>query len=1325
MIERQLLDQIDLVIERDRRLRYRRALALAWFALALGAVIFLLSNSQPWRLALAVPVLCVAGLAAALLARRHADRAATDAVATARRIEARFPALDAKLLAAVEQVQAAAPASLGYLQQTVVRQALEHGEQADWRETVPSLSLSRWGFAQGAASLALLAALAALIVASRPFSPSGDSPSNLVTTPATTPAANTLTVEPGDISIERGTSLIVTARFSHAIPAGTSLILEGPSPTLANATTTRTISMTASLDDPLAGARVPNITRELSYRVIAEGLSSPVFRVTVFDFPQLVKADATLRYPDYTSLSEKVIPDTRQVTAVEGSRVTWSLTLNKPVASAKLLSDAGEALALAADEKNAAVVRCSMIVMQSRRYKLQLVDEAGRRAKREVEFAVTVLPNKVPDLKLVFPRRDLRVSPIEEALVVAEAWDDFGLKEVGMTYSLAGGQAIDVTLAKDAPAKSKLEVSRLLSFESMNAQPDQLLSYHFWADDVGPDGKARRTFSDMYFAEVRPFEEIFREGQAPDSQEQQRQQQQQQQGAQRQIGETIKGQREIITATWNVIRRETGEKPSAPFAEDAAAIRDSQNDALEKTRQAKEELQDPQSLAHVEAVEKHMTDAVTHLTDAAANNAPSSLRLALPAEQAAYQALLKLQAREHEVVRQQRQRQQQQGQQQGQQQAGPSQQQLNELELKKQDNRYETQRQAQEQQEPETAAQRETKQALNRLRDLARRQQDLNEKLKEMELAMQEAQTQEQKEELARQLKRLREQQEEMLRDVDELKNRMEQAQQSQQQQSQQQNQQNQNQQAQNQQNQNQRNPDQKQNQKEADKGKQKQETKNLADREQERQAQVTKQKVEDVRQNVREATEALEKGLTSKALAEGTRAERALSELREDFRKRASGQFADDVKDLRKDARQLAEKQEDLGKKMEELDKAGPRSLRDKGERKEVADALGEQKEKLAGITDRIRKVTEEAQATEPLLSKQLYDTLRNADQGKVEQALDLTKQLLDKGLNDEAKGVEPQARRGLDELKKGVEKAAESVLGDEAESLRRAQRALDDLTKQVEREAGERGGPRDDEKDSKRGGPSAARPGGEEKGNQPVQAGEKIGQRPDRQPGKAGEKSGQRPGQQPAQGGEKAGQQPGQQPGQAGEKSGQQPGQAGEKSGQQPGSQRGQSGEKSGQQPGQQPGQSGEKSVQQPGQRTPTKGSNPTFLDQARSGGASGGGGPQGPITGEEYREWSDRLRDVEEMIDDPKLREEVARVRDRAKAMRAEFKRHSKEPQWDDVRKQIAQPLAELRDKLADELARRDQKRDLVPIDRDPVPSQFGDIVKQYYEKLGGGE
>jgi hypothetical protein len=670
---------------------------------------------------------------------------------------------------------------------------------------------------------------------------------------------------------------------------------------------------------------------------------------------------------------------------------------------------------------------------------------------------------------------------------------------------------------------------------------------------------------------------------------------------------------------------------------------ESQAAALENIVKLKDGTQDAESLSHLEAVEQFMTEAVRHLKSAAEDGRPSALRLALPQEQGAYQALLKLQAREFEVTRQQQQRNQQNAQRQ-QQQTGPSQQQLQQLELNQEENRYETQKLAHDQQED--PARRETRQALNRLRELASRQQDLNEKLKEIELALQEAKTQQERETLERQLKRLREQQQEMLRDLDELRNRMEQP-------------------------------------------------PNAQAMEQAR------QQVDEARRNVKEAADALEQGMTSRALNEGTRAERKLEELREDFRRKAAGQFADDVKQMRQQARELAQKQDELAHKLEDLNKEGPRTLRDQGERKQVADGLEMQKQRLGDLLDQVRKTSEESEAGEPLLSKQLYDALRNAQQRKIDQALEISRLLVDKGLNEEAKQVEPQARKGIGELKQGVEKAAQSVLGDEAEALRRARAALDQLAKDVQNEA--------DAKDPASASQQLAdnrRPGQE---RQPRQSQPEQGQPLQGQPQQGQPQQGQPQQGQPQQG----------QPQQGQPRQGQpQQGQPQQGQPQQGKPQQGQPQQGQAQQSQPQQGQPQQGQPQQ-GQPRPM----PTFLTQRSQN--STGSGPHGPITGEDFRDWSDTLRDVEEMIDNPKLREEAARIRDRAKAMRAEFKRHGKEPQWDDVRKLIVQPLTELRDKVDDELARRDDRKPFVPIDRDPVPSQFSDLVKKYYEKLGTGE
>ena len=63
---------------------------------------------------------------------------------------------------------------------------------------------------------------------------------------------------------------------------------------------------------------------------------------------------------------------------------------------------------------------------------------------------------------------------------------------------------------------------------------------------------------------------------------------------------------------------------------------------------------------------------------------------------------------------------------------------MDELELDQDENRYETQQQAQQQSE-EQQQEREVRQVLNRLRELARRQEDLNKELAQLQSALEKA----------------------------------------------------------------------------------------------------------------------------------------------------------------------------------------------------------------------------------------------------------------------------------------------------------------------------------------------------------------------------------------------------------------------------------------------------------------------------------------------------------------------------------------------------------------------------------------------------------
>ncbi|MBI3416132.1 MAG: hypothetical protein HY043_12610 [Verrucomicrobia bacterium] len=913
---------------------------------------------------------------------------------------------------------------------------------------------------------------------------------------------------------------------------------------------------------------------------------------------------------------------------------------------------------------------------------MQLVDAEGRTNKVPAQFVVEALKNRPPDLKLVAPRGDQRVSPLEEMNFEAEIWDDFGVTGYGLTYTVAGSEPKTIALSEATGPNEKRKFNHLLRLENLAVHPDQLVSYFIWAEDFGPDGQLRRTSSDMYFAEVRPFEEIFREDQTPENSQSESAGGQQPQSPTTKLAEL---QKQIINATWKLEREHGGKKPSPHYLKDAPVVEQSQKQALDQLDELKEKARSAEQKAYVEAAGTEMKKAVTHLTDA--TKSPKPLPDALAAEQAAYQALLKLQAREYSVS-QNRSRGSGSGSSQS------NQRQIDQLDLKMSDSRYETQRQATPQKKTE---QQEQAQVLNRLKELSQRQQDLNERLKELQTALQEAKGDQEREDIRRRLKRLREEEQQMLADIDEVRQRMEQPQNQQ----------------------------------------------RMAD---------ARQQLDQIRSDVQNASQAMQNESVSQALASGTRAERDLQQMREDFRKQNSSQFTEEMRQMRNDARELAQKEEDLAQQMANPAQGQRKRLSDTGENKDLADKFDQQKQKMQHLLDDVKQVTERAESSEPLLSKQLYDTYRKASQGSANNALATASEMLKRSLPSEAAQAEQRARKEIEELKSSVEHAAESVLGDDTEALRLAKKELEDLSRQIEKEMAS--GASAGETNGVMAGATGDRVGGQPSspGNTNRQTAAQGGQRGQgEQPGVPGSRS-QASNSQPQS---EAGQQPGsgqgnspgnanrQASGQGGQRGQQgQPGQRGSgaqasNSQAQPGAEQAQQGQGEGNSPGGRGGQAsaaGQVDAPQPGtQANAGGGRNPAGSPRGgagfmnRGGGTEGGGNftGGGPITGIEYSQWSDRLRDVEEMIDQPDLRNRVATVRERAAVIRQEFRREFKKPDFAQLSLQIVKPLAEVRNRIAEELARRESREALVPIDRDPVPTKYSELVRRYYEKLGSGD
>jgi hypothetical protein len=386
------------------------------------------------------------------------------------------------------------------------------------------------------------------------------------------------------------------------------------------------------------------------------------------------------------------------------------------------------------------------------------------------------------------------------------------------------------------------------------------------------------------------------------------------------------------------------------------------------------------------------------------------------------------------------------------------------------------------------------------------------------------------------------------------------------------------------------------------------------------------------------------------------------LQDLRENMRQQTSSQFSRQMRDLRSQARDLASHEEQIAQDLDKLSNSGQKQLDDTAPRTALTEQMARQQSALTNLLAQMQTVTEQAESTEPLLSKQLYDILRRTDQAHTESQLEMSGRLLDRGFLPQAGEAEKAARQNLDELKQNVDRAAESVLGSETDALRYAQKQLDDLASQLAKDLATRtnGAP----------GKGASRQGTRRGETQPGTA----------QPG----------GTQPG-GTEQAGAQEG--------------GSSTNGAGATAGASANQSSNPSGQ-PG---GTGGQDALSQ-------------FARQLGAAGGAGGLGENGPITGNNFIDWSDRLRDVEQAVDSQDVRNQLATVRERVGVYRRAFRQNGQLPPPGELQNKALAPLALARDWVGEELSRAQNDRSLVPLDRDPVQDKYSDLVRKYYEKLG---
>ena len=536
-----------------------------------------------------------------------------------------------------------------HLLQRLVTDAVERTEGIDFKATVDK-RVKRKHIGIAAAALAGCALLGLI------FPTELNTSLNRLLSPweKTEPVLTTkLTVEPGNVRILRGRSLAINLIVTGKAADKARLVYTKedlaadttPLPPVPQGENPRQVGTSGGIQDGHQeidmvriegkkrrfGYELFNINENMEYYVTANGTESERYTVEVFDMPKLTAIEIAYTYPEYTKLKPIIQQGEGNIRAVAGSQAEVRITTNKAIESATLTVDAGDPTPIVIFDGR--TLTTSLDVLNDGKYTVRLLCVDGFNNQVPIEYTITAIPDEPPEIVIKEPGRDIKATKLEEVKVQAEATDDYGVENMTLKYSIGSGEARELPVETvEVKAEKIISGAYVFYLEELDVEPGELISYYAQATDnntrTGPGGST----SELYFIEVRPFNERYTQMDAAEGQQAPEGQP---------FPNLIADQRKIIKKTWKHIHS----RPS-PMTEDYQSavkqIGKEQDQLKDKTQRVTDELSmsmrdanvDPEMLMNLEGAVGKMGEASDELF-------AINPKAALPYEQDALELLTK------------------------------------------------------------------------------------------------------------------------------------------------------------------------------------------------------------------------------------------------------------------------------------------------------------------------------------------------------------------------------------------------------------------------------------------------------------------------------------------------------------------------------------------------------------------------------------------------------------------------------------------------------------------------------------------------------------
>lgn len=443
------------------------------------------------------------------------------------------------------------------------------------------------------------------------------------------PYTVTLEIEPGDTRVVSGESVPIMARLEGAIgkPSRTPLSVmvtdvDGQ---------TRTLNMEAT--DGGYRAVVPLVTADFTYRVNAAMLSSDEFSVKALFPPEVDQIDVAYQYPAFTKLPPRLETDGGDIYAPAGTQVTLTVRTDEPVRRGRLDLEAGGWVPLVVlDDRT---LQTSFTVLRDDSYRVTLVDNDGLSSPADIDYFIRTVFDRPPEVEITRPDGDLDVTPLEEVVIEVRARDDFGLQRFELVYAVVGQSERSVDLLPGGLQRTATG-RHTVYLEELALEPGDFISYYARVLDTNTGEGAGEVRSDIYFLQVRPFDQAFEDAQSQSMSSMDA----------TELDDIVVLQKEIIVATWRLDRQAVGARRTA----DVNSVADTQEELRWATSRLAQRLLGrdqrgtPRARGRSSAEVQALRNAVAAMTEAELRLRADETSRAVPSEMDALNYLLRAEA---------------------------------------------------------------------------------------------------------------------------------------------------------------------------------------------------------------------------------------------------------------------------------------------------------------------------------------------------------------------------------------------------------------------------------------------------------------------------------------------------------------------------------------------------------------------------------------------------------------------------------------------------------------------------------------------------------